>query len=512
MTVETLKGLTLVEGLTTPIPTSVNDYIQTNLATGTGPFGTPTVYDFLGTAAGVNVSDWINQVNSGLALLDLTNLKAVYDNMLSCVQGNFGPVTGPVNIPSGPGAGAYATGDLAFTNGLIPAAAAEIASLVAANPDITASLNQSFENICAQIETEAINQSNAGINYDDFQGAGQQAILSFVSGLPVAAQNNTPGGPVQFLTDIADTSVLTGQAILGAIREGNNQAALTNIGVDLTGFNISPDYPGNPDSTGTPEAVSSNQDLLPSSSLGEPLVEPTPVEYQTPENPTSTSYTVAQAQQIISPLIVPVPPAEPTVVSILGVYQQLPAVAQTTTLLQKQAFWMQIKAQPSDPNTSVTVKNINSDESVTYGPRASLNSNGGELFSVPAWLLRDTGAITLNVTTDAPGTGDSITIDVVANNYPKSITVVQDGWFNQENVTVYGNTVTVTFRGPPSTSFNWTTEWTSSGWPTGASTFDSNGYRVFSGLPTPPVSNRNVIWVQYQTGEKEYKTFETLPV
>jgi len=520
MTVETLKGLPLVECLVVPVPDTVNDYIQTNLATGTGPFGAPTVYDFLGTAAGSNVAVWLNQATDGMALLDLTNLKAVYDNMLSCVQGTFGPVTGPVTIPSGPGAGVYATGDLAFTNGLIPAAAAEIASLVAANPALTSSLNQSFDNICAQIENEAINQSKAGISYDDVQPAGQQAILSFVSSLPQISKNNTPGGPVEFLTQVADTSVLTGQAILAAIREGNNQAALTEVGVNLTGFNISPDYPGDPNSTGTPEVISADQDLLPSSSLGEPLIEPAPVEYQTAANPTSTSYTVPEAQAI-APLpvtdIPPATPAVPVVVTIIDVLEQSPTSttpgSSTTTLLQQQAFWMKIKAQPSDPNTMVYVLNVTSGESVGFVPGAGLNSDSGVTVQIPGWLLRDVGPATLTVTTDESSAADSIQIDVVVNNYPKTTTVTQDGWFNQENVTIVGNTVTVTFRGPPSTWFAWGTSWSNYGtpWPTGTGTFDADGYAVYSGLSSPPVSNNNQIWIRYLSGEVMYKSFETLP-
>lgn len=520
MTVETLKGLTLVEGLVTPIPTVVNDYIQSTLATGTGPFGAPTVYDFLGTAAGSNVAAWLDQVTDGIGLLDLTNLKAVYDNMLSCVQGTFGPVTGPVTIPSGPGAGVYATGDLAFTNGLIPAAAAEIASLVAANPSLTTSLNQSFDSICAQIETEAINQSNAGIDYDNDQSPGQQAILSFVSSLPATAQNNTPGGPVEFLVAVADTSELAGQALLGAIREGNNQNALSNVGISLTGFGISPDYPGDPDSTGTTEIVSANEDLLPSSSLSEPLIEPAPVEYQTAANPASTSYTVPEAQEIavVPPADIPAPtPAAPLVVDIMDVYEQSPTSSQpgssSTTLLQLQPFWMRIKAQPSDPNTWVTIRNDISGQSVTYVPGAMLNSDNGIVMQLPGWLLRDVGSTTLTVTTDASSAADSVNVNVVVNNYPKTTTVTQDGWFEKENVTVSGNTVTVTFRGPPSTWFAWSTSWSNYGtpWPTGDGTFDVNGYAVYSGLSSPPVNNNNQIWIRYLSGEVVYTSFTTLP-
>jgi hypothetical protein len=46
----TMADLPLIEAQTTPVDTSVTDYISTTMATGTGPNGTITTYDVLGLA------------------------------------------------------------------------------------------------------------------------------------------------------------------------------------------------------------------------------------------------------------------------------------------------------------------------------------------------------------------------------------------------------------------------------------------------------------------------------
>ena len=521
MTVETLKGLYLLETLDTPVPESVNNYFK-SIATGTGPFGVPTVMDMIGIAAGAEVSTALYQATSILGATDLSGLKAVYDNMLSCVQGAFGPSTGPVVIPSGPGAGTYASGDLAFTNGLIPAAEAAIAAIIASNPDATNSLNNLFDQICNRILSEAMFQSKAGINYDNQTSPGQSAVYSFVSSLSTVGAYSTPGGQAQYLLQVADITTQAGQAIVGSIREGKNQLVLNEAGIPIDSFNVSANYPGDPNTPGTAKVVAVViAPTISTSALNQPPAVPAPVGYQTPSNPTSTSYTVAEAVQVAQtpPENPPAPvgPAVPTKVSIIDVYEQSPTSQQpgssTTTLLQLQPFWLRIKAQPSDGNTWITVKNDTSGESASFVPGINLNSEEGMMIRIPGWLIKNTGIITLSVLANDSSAADSVVLNVVVNNYPKTTTVTQDSWFQQENVTVAGNTVTVTFRGPPDTWFAWGTSWSNYGtpWPTGDGTFDANGYAVYSGLSSPPVNNNNQVWIRYLSGEVVYTSFTTLP-
>lgn len=525
MSIDTLKGLTLIENLDTPVPAAINTYIQTNLATGTGDFGVPTITDILGVASGEVAVDALNQTTSALNSIDLTGLKAVYDNMLACVQGTFGPVGGPIVIPSGPATGAYADADTAFTTGLIPAANTAIASLISTYPEFTSTMNSNFNGICQRIISEANYQSTAGINYDDV-GSGPAGIYGFVSSLALIGLYSTPGGQYEYMMKIADTSIQSGQAIIGAIREGKNQSVLNEAGIPVGGFGVGDNWPGLPASTGVADIVSVAP-LPPSatSTLGEPAAVPAPVKYQTETNPTSTSYTVDQARalaqsQLLNPAVpstpVTLPVTAPEVVQIVEVYQQQ-ASAQlpgdpSTTILQNAQFWIKLRVYPSDADTQVTL-GTSAGVYVTY-PGVTLNSGEGVLLQLPGWLVPTTGPTTLVATAGQPGgptTSATTTVEVAVNDYPNSVTITQDGWFNSVNRTVYGNEVTVTLRGPPSETFIWGTTWTTT-WPVGSDTFDSDGYAIYSGLSSPPISNDNQILVRYQSGEVVYTSFTTVPM
>jgi len=284
MSIETLKGLYLLESLTTPVPDTITQYLKDNFATGTGPYGTFTVMDFLGTAAGVNVTNLMLQVPTLIGTMDVAVLQSLYNDMLATVSGTYGPNTGPVTIPAGPAAGVYATGDLAFTTGLIPAAQAEIANLIAAYPTETADLNNAFDTISEQIFREAVNQAKTGLNYDSLPGDIQSNALSFASSLVQYGQDNTAGNSAEFLNTVSQFNTLPGQAIIGALREGRNYQSLNRAGIPSTNFAVPGTYP----SSGT--AV-----LTPLPPVQPPII-PAPPAAQIPTNATSTDYTVTEAR------------------------------------------------------------------------------------------------------------------------------------------------------------------------------------------------------------------------
>lgn len=512
---DTLKGLDQIESLTQPVPGATNTYVQDNIATGSGPFGVLTVTDFLGISCGVDVVDYLNQATSGLSEMDLTTLKAVYDNMLSCVQGTFGPVGGPIVIPSGPAAGAYADADDAFTTGLIPAANTEIAALISAYPEITDVLNENFDGACERILYEAENQADAGIDYDELTSPGRTAIYSFVSGLSTVAAYNTPGGQAEYLILIANIANIGGQAVVGCIREGNNLIALNEAGIPVSSFDISAAYPGVPTTSGVVLAVTTvTAPTADTSALGEPAAEPAPVEYQTTTNPTSTEYTVDEARDQVSGTTPTPVLTAPSVVSIDNVYEQNATSQQpgpeSATLLQGISFWIRLKVYPSDATTEVSVTTTAG--TYTTRPGITLNSATGALLQLPGWLIPDVEQVTLTVSANQPtglSTSANTLLDVVATNYPNSTQITQDGWFEGSTETAFGSRVTVTFRGPPSTAFTWGVNWTSL-WPVGNDTFDSDGYSIYSALPSPPVSNNNQIWIRYASGETVTTTFKTV--
>jgi hypothetical protein len=292
MSIETLKGLYLLESLTTPVPNTITQYLKNNFATGTGPYGTFTVMDFVGTAAGVNVTNLMLQVPTLIDAIDVAVLQGLYDDMLATVSGTYGANTGPVTIPAGPAAGVYATGDLAFTTGLIPAAQAEIANLIATYPNQTNDLNSVFNTISEQIFREAVNQAKTGLNYDSLPGDIQSNALSFASSLAQYGQDNTPKNAAEFLNTVAQFGTLPGQAIIGALREGRNYQSLNEAGILSTNFAVPSTYPG--------ESPGASANVLTPLPPVQPPIIPAPPAAQIPTNATSTDYTVDEARAAIA--------------------------------------------------------------------------------------------------------------------------------------------------------------------------------------------------------------------
>jgi hypothetical protein len=288
MSIETLKGLYLLETLTAPVPPTITQYLKDNFATGTGPYGSFTVMDFLGTAAGVNVTNLMLQVPTLISTMNVSVLQGIYNDMLATVSGTYGPNTGPVTIPAGPAAGVYATGNLAFTTGLIPAAQAEIVNLIAAYPTETNNLNSAFNTISEQIFREAVNQAKTGLNYDSLPGDIQSNALSFATSLAQYGQDNTPSNASEFLNTVAQFDTLPGQAIIGSLREGRNYQSLNAAGILSTNFAVPSTYPG--------ESPGGNDTVLTPLPPVQPPIIPAPPAAQIPTNATSTAYTVDEAR------------------------------------------------------------------------------------------------------------------------------------------------------------------------------------------------------------------------
>ena len=65
-----------------------------------------------------------------------------------------------------------------------------------------------------------------GVDYFNLQGD-TNSIYSFSQNLPYYGLLTASGDAVEFLQNLADTTVLGGQAIVGAMREGRNNARLS---------------------------------------------------------------------------------------------------------------------------------------------------------------------------------------------------------------------------------------------------------------------------------------------
>ena len=200
----TMAGLPLIQAQTTPVDSSVTDYIANTLATGTGPNGTITTYDVLGLA--LDADDFAAQLNTATTAVNalqtagsLATLNTAYVNILSAIN-DAGVITQIGN------------------------ANAAIAAL-SASPYVT-TLNTAWNYMANLMNLSAKYTSEAGSDYFNLQAGVTTNVYSFVQNLPRYGLLTASGDAAEFLENIADTTTLGGQAIVGVMREGRNDLRL----------------------------------------------------------------------------------------------------------------------------------------------------------------------------------------------------------------------------------------------------------------------------------------------
>jgi hypothetical protein len=478
----TLKGLPLVQDLPLPVPGTTTSYYQNSFAKGTGEYGTFTINDLLGTAAGANVTDLMRQVSATLNSMTLTSLNSIYSDMLNTVQGDYGTFAGPVTIPSGPAAGVYTNGDDAFVTGLIPAATTIIANLISTYPVETATLDTAFDSICQQIKTEGENQARAGVNYNDgAESDNQTNVLSFVSSLLQYGQNNSPGGTAEFLNTVADTAVISGQAIVGALREGRNNRALNNVGVTANN-QVPTKWPG-PANVGSSATVLTDQVPI----LAPPTPLPAP-EFQTPNSALSADYSVAQAISSTTPL----PPQQVEILGISG--------AENNTVVAAQDFLLQVRILPADTAMTAVIASSAASGTMTVPVADAAALAGGVYYSVPGWMIPAVGLATIAVTVGSAQA--SVLVNAVASITTESVTVNQTGWFNTPNSIASGSTATLTITGTALAAYTY-----SGAFGSGSGTLNTSGQAVVTGLLAPLVGTYQVQVSYPATGNAITRSF-----
>lgn len=267
---ETTRDLPLLTALTTAVPPAVANYYTTTLAIGGGPNGTIRVVDIIGLAGGWVATDAFARTVEIFATMNLTQLTLIYRTMVNCLDGTYGPTnSGPIIIPGGfPCAGTYVGTDVATPpdppdwnpsaielamSCLTGSAATEINNLEIQYPAQCAELNTLWTSMAAQVVEEQTLQPIVNLVFADLQPNSRNSIYSFILSLPSYGTETQQGGIAWFLESMADLATLSGQAVVGCLREGRNQVALNASGI-FTNTQI-PDNPIPP----PPEA-----ELLPS--------------------------------------------------------------------------------------------------------------------------------------------------------------------------------------------------------------------------------------------------------
>jgi hypothetical protein len=204
-----MSGLPLIQAQTTPVDVSVTDYFANTVATGTGPDGTITTYDVLGLS------------------LDTDNFAA-----------QLGTATTAINALQT--AGSLATLNTAYANILFAANdAAVITEIANANAAINAliassyvtTLNTAWVYMANLMNLSARYTTEAGIDYFNLQTGDKNSVYGLVQNLPQYGRLTANGDAAEFLDNLADTAILGGQAMVGVLREGRNQARLDANGI-----------------------------------------------------------------------------------------------------------------------------------------------------------------------------------------------------------------------------------------------------------------------------------------
>jgi len=114
---------------------------------------------------------------------------------------------------------------------LIATATGQIATVVPSYPAQVASLNTCFNDMAARLSSEKAYQTQASIDYFNLQPGEKTSVLALVQNLNTYGPQTVAGGPNQFLSEIADTTTLAGQALVGSMRQAQNQLRLDNAGL-----------------------------------------------------------------------------------------------------------------------------------------------------------------------------------------------------------------------------------------------------------------------------------------
>ena len=114
---------------------------------------------------------------------------------------------------------------------MIPALETEYAALVSGySTEVTAS-NQYWTDIYNKLSSEQANLVKANITLGSVPTGPVSVVLGWTQGLSRYANDTSTGSPGYIINTIADTSTLTGQSLVGALRELRNTRALQTLGV-----------------------------------------------------------------------------------------------------------------------------------------------------------------------------------------------------------------------------------------------------------------------------------------
>ena len=224
-TLETTRGLNLVNGTDVPTDTTEAEAALTLMALGSGPYGTYTFSDFFGCMSGLP-HPW-TQIQSAIIGLQSNTLVTIYQNLYLALT------TSPPNLDT-------------VVQSYIDAANAEIAIIRSTHPGQSLELNDMWDNLGTQLNIEQ-RARNTGLSIlpdprTDAVFPYPIMVYSFADLVPGYAKLTEPNMAAQTLEAISDLDINAGQSIVAMMRAERNKARLLEAGI-LTDDTIDDNLP-----------------------------------------------------------------------------------------------------------------------------------------------------------------------------------------------------------------------------------------------------------------------------
>ena len=206
---ETTQGLNLVNGTNVPTNNTYTSAALAAIALGSGASNTYTYSDFFGAMSGLPYP-W-EMMQSLIQTIQTSNLATIYSNLYSATQGSSVGLDTAVQAQ-------------------IDLANAEIATIQNVSSIQAIQLNSLYSQTATQLNIEQ------GARYNGLSTTPSYStttVYSFVDNIPTYALDTQPNMAAQTLEAISDLTNVTGQSIVGLMRENRNQARLNLVGIPL---------------------------------------------------------------------------------------------------------------------------------------------------------------------------------------------------------------------------------------------------------------------------------------
>jgi hypothetical protein len=211
---ETVRGLNLLQGTTTPVDPELAGLASSTISNGTGPNGGYTMSDFFGCMSGLPYA-W-RDIQRLIQELQTPKLQQIYQDIYDAVL-------------------IYPTPTSPTLEELIIEANEEIENIQINNPEKAKILNTLWSATGTQLTAEQTARQTAlqpvPVPQDNELGVSPDAQISFVDNVPEWAKSTLPHMQAQTLEAIANWNSIGGQSLVGMMREERNKERLQQLGI-----------------------------------------------------------------------------------------------------------------------------------------------------------------------------------------------------------------------------------------------------------------------------------------